>query len=257
MTPPYGVSRAGETFALRIFPVGEDAVCAREVAVVEWAGEHGIPVPRVRAVATWQGRSAQLLTWCAGNTLKELLETQPWQAERLGALFGETLAAIHRVLAPDTLPRVERWLDWKAPVDPALARTLRRLESSAPVLVHLDYHPLNVLSDGTRITGVLDWVNARAGDLRADLARTVTILRLDACPPGRRGKGPCAVLHRFERGWRARYERIAGPASDLAPFYAWAGTAMERDLAHKRPPECLARVRAWTRHWQARTGRMC
>src|SRR5438132_39917 len=41
-------------------------------------------------------------------------------------------------------------------------------------LLHLDYHLLNVMTDRSRVTGVLDWTNARAGDPRADLARTFT-----------------------------------------------------------------------------------
>jgi aminoglycoside phosphotransferase (APT) family kinase protein len=108
------------------------------------------------------------------------------------------------------------------------------------------------MSDGTRVTGVLDWINARAGDPRADLARTITILRLDGCPPGLRTLPPCAVLRHFERGWRAAYTRAASWPADLAPFYAWAGAVMERDLAGKRTPEVFGRVRAWTRRWQAR-----
>src|SRR4030042_1376357 len=51
--------------------------------------------------------------------------------------------------------------------------------------VHMDFHPLNVLSDGRNITGVVDWTNAAAGDARADLAWTVTLLRMGPLPPSR------------------------------------------------------------------------
>jgi hypothetical protein len=102
---------------------------------------------------------------------------------------------------------------------------------------------------------VLDWINARAGDPRADVARSATILRLDDCRPDLRNLPVCAVLRLFERGWRAGYTCVTGWPADLAPFYAWAGAVMEHDLAHKRPPEFFDRVRAWTRHWQTRATR--
>ena len=45
------------------------------------------------------------------------------------------------------------------------------------MLLHLDYHPLNVLGEAGAISGVLDWTNADGGDPRADVARTGAILR--------------------------------------------------------------------------------
>src|SRR5436853_495789 len=86
-------------------------------------------------------------------------------------------------------------------------REVAALAGAAPrsdALLHLDFHPLNVLVDGRRVTAVIDWANARAGDPRADLARTLTILRLSPVPP------------RFARlvgvlvaGWRGGYEAEA------------------------------------------------
>ena len=104
---------------------------------------------------------------------------------------------------------------------------------------------------------MIDWANARPGDPRADLARTMTILRLDvrahtrSVPPA-----VAAVLPLFDRGWRHGYARVAGPeaATDLPAFLAWAGAAMERDLAGRRDPAFLRRVRAWTARWAARAG---
>ncbi len=47
-------------------------------------------------------------------------------------------------------------------------------------LVHMDYHPLNVMVDGVRVTGVLDWVNADVGDRHLDAAMTAVILSSSA-----------------------------------------------------------------------------
>lgn len=60
--------------------------------------------------------------------------------------------------------------------EPLQAR-LRAISLRKDALPHLDYHPLNVRTDATGLTAVLGWADARAGDPRADLVRSVTILR--------------------------------------------------------------------------------
>jgi aminoglycoside phosphotransferase (APT) family kinase protein len=70
---------------------------------------------------------------------------------------------------------------------PGLKDALRRLTSRAgayrvadPSIVHMDYHPLNVLVDGVRVTGVIDWVNTDVGDRHLDAAMTAAILSSSA-----------------------------------------------------------------------------
>ena len=46
-----------------------------------------------------------------------------------------------------------------------------RQAQGRPSILHLDYNPYNVAVEGDRISGLLDWTNARIGDPRADLAR--------------------------------------------------------------------------------------
>jgi hypothetical protein len=187
--------------------------------------------------------------------MAEELRARPWRAWKLGVRFGRMQAAIHAVPAPGALRRYpDSWIAWAGPAAEPLQARLRAADHRADALLHLDYHPLNVMTDGTRVTGVLDWTNARAGDPRADAARTVTILRVDV-----KGGGASLVLERgvrwlFEQGWRHGYTRAAGPLGDLTPFYAWAGAVMGRDLAHKRGPRELARIHRWTTTWNRRAG---
>ncbi len=70
---------------------------------------------------------------------------------------------------------------------PGLRDALRRLTSRAGAyrvaessIVHMDYHPLNVLVDGMRVTGVIDWVNTDVGDRHLDAAMTAAILSSSA-----------------------------------------------------------------------------
>jgi aminoglycoside phosphotransferase (APT) family kinase protein len=70
---------------------------------------------------------------------------------------------------------------------PGLKDALGRLHARAAefrnapaAVVHMDYHPLNVLVKGTRVTGVIDWVNTDIGDRHLDAAMTSVILRSSA-----------------------------------------------------------------------------
>lgn len=129
------------------------------------------------------------------------------------------------------------------------------------VLLHLDYHPMNVLTDGTHITAVLDWVNTMAGDPRIDYARTVTILRVDPFSPEPISPQVRAMRRLLTRAWQQGYEEIAGEVSDMAVFYAGAGVLMQYNLDrrvanpdHWLQPHHLDPVRRWTRYWRSCAG---
>jgi aminoglycoside phosphotransferase (APT) family kinase protein len=65
----------------------------------------------------------------------------------------------------------------------ALARVTERAHSfraAPPALVHMDYHPLNVMVERVRVTGVIDWVNTDVGDRHLDAAMTAVILSSSA-----------------------------------------------------------------------------
>jgi aminoglycoside phosphotransferase (APT) family kinase protein len=55
-----------------------------------------------------------------------------------------------------------------------------RYSPAPPALVHMDYHPQNVMVSGRRVTGVLDWVNADYGDRYLCAATTAVILSTTA-----------------------------------------------------------------------------
>lgn len=65
----------------------------------------------------------------------------------------------------------------------ALAKLRMRaahFRDAASSIVHMDYHPQNVMVSGMRVTGVIDWVNADIGDRHLDAAMTATILSSSA-----------------------------------------------------------------------------
>ncbi len=250
-TAIWRVQRADGDYALRVFREGEEDACEIERAVMRAASAAGLPVPAVHAAGSWRGRPALLLTWLPGLPVGEELRRTPWRAWALGASFGRAQADIHALAAPSPLAEhPNAWIDWLGPDHPALAERLRQGRYQAAALLHLDYHLLNVLTDGAQVTGVLDWRNAMAGDPRADAARTVAILRIDYT--GRLSLAERAVRWLLERGWRAGYEERAGPLGEMRLFYAWAGAVMLRDLASKRKAADLARIQRWTEKQWAR-----
>ncbi|MDP9375569.1 MAG: phosphotransferase [Chloroflexota bacterium] len=260
-TAIWRVERGGERYALRLFRLEQAAACRHEVAAMRAAAEGGVPVPRLYAEGVWQGRPVLLLSWCPGRTLLEEVQARPWRGWTLGVAMGRMHARVHAIPAPEALRRnPDAWIDWAGPVDAALRARLLAVAPDTPALLHLDYHPLNILTDGADITAVLDWANTRAGDRRADLARTLAILRLAPPEPG---ASPLLMLGRrvLERAWRRGYRQVAGRVAGMAPFYAWAGGTMARDLASKlgRPGVWLERrhldaIEGWAAVWRRRAG---
>jgi len=225
---------------LRVFRQDQTAQWQREVQVMQAAVEHGLPVPRVHASTVWQGRPALLLSWCPGRPLLEEVRARPWRVWALGVAMGRVHARIHGVPGPDSLRALQP-----------------RPLPAGDALLHLDYHPLNVMSSHRGITCVLDWANAAVGDPRADLARTVTLLRLAPAPPGTPALLLTGLRRLLELAWRTGYQQTGGRFQDMAPFYAWAGAMMEADLRPKlgRPgvwlqPSDLERIHRWTDRWK-------
>ena len=261
-TSIWRVERADGAFALRLFRAEQVAVCRRETVAMRAAESAGLPVPRIHAEGAWRGRPALLLSWCAGRPLGDELRTRPWLIWRLGLAFGRMQARIHAVPAPDPLRQdPESWIRWSGPDEAGLQARLRGLAPRADALLHLDYHPLNVLADRVGNLTVLDWANARAGDPRADLARTLAILRLSPRPSGGLGVTIAILLRILERAWCRGYLQVAGSVRGMAPFYAWAGAVMARDLAPKlgRPgvplgSRHLEAIGRWTDGWKRRAG---
>ena len=242
-TTLWRVDSQGRSFALRVFSVEQARTSQREAVVMRALSEQGLPVPALRAEGVGQGRPALLLDWCPGRTVMEELTARPWHIWRLGVEMGRMHARIHLASVPAEVthdfPRVE----------------VKLQESPQTKILHLDYHPLNVMTDGQQITGVLDWSNAKVGDARADLARTVTLMRLAPIPPG----FPLPVVRVFrqllEAAWRRGYREQAGtnPFVEMDPFYVWAGEWMEQDFRPKlgRPgvwlrEKDLVRIHQWT-----------
>jgi aminoglycoside phosphotransferase (APT) family kinase protein len=254
----------GELHALRVYPDPERALGARnEEAALSACVAAGVPAPAVEATGQWEGRPLLVLSWCPGRTCLDTMLRRPWSTWRLGLSLGRQQARIHRVPPPSILLEgaPEYWLAKGALQCPEVFDRVRRMVLSTASLIHLDYHPLNVLTDKGRITGVLDWSNAGAGDPRADFARTAALLLTASSPPGPARLLIGAARRLFYLAWRRGYVSEAGPLGDLASLMAWAGATRLQDLeyARSRPQswageEDFAAARRWVERWKRRAG---
>ncbi len=84
-------------------------------------------------------------------------------------LLDRVLATIAARVADGPLPGLRDALN-------SVTERAQLFREAPPSIVHMDYHPLNVMVRGMRVTGVIDWANADVGDRHLDAAMTAVIL---------------------------------------------------------------------------------
>lgn len=222
-----------------LYRVGEELVARlprRQVAVPlieseqRWLPElaRGLPIPVPEPVAIgvpgagypwpWTlcrhlpGESLLSVTDAGGQLADPVVE-----ARRLGAFHH----ALHRPAAPEAppnpfrgVPLVERHdrligqlddlgdaID-RAAADAAWDDALTTPPYDGPPLwLHGDPHPGNLLTDGTTISGVIDFGDLTAGDPATDLAAGWLVFETEARPAYREATGADDATWRRARGW--------------------------------------------------------
>jgi aminoglycoside phosphotransferase (APT) family kinase protein len=159
--------------------------------------------------------------------------------------MGRLQRTLHAVAAPSEVRAAAS--DSLHPFD--AGREVRNLPHGE-ALIHLDWHPLNLLYDAEldEITGIIDWDNARRGHPLLDLARTQSMLTVEPAlatfPEAVR-----AGLDKFVAAWADGY----GPEARTIPSAClrWAGLVMLADLAprYAADPARLGPLRRWTDSW--------
>lgn len=200
----------------------------RERVALDACADAGLPAPRIETAGEFEGLPALVMSWCPGKPLLSAIESRPWLTWRLGRLFGNAQARVHAVAPPGEL-LANAPGDWAARAGErhiALSEHVLSLRPSTSSLIHMDFHPLNLIVEGNTLTGIIDWSGAAAGDRRADLARTVATLIAAPIPPGPLSPLLNVARKLIIRAWRSGYEEMAGPMPDYRPFLAWAGATL-------------------------------
>jgi len=236
-------------YALRVLPRHRQEQFDGEKRMIDLAFASGVPVPKVLSVHSYGEWSTMLMQWAKGQTVLEELVDHPENAYLLGMEFGKVQAIIHSGRTSISAVTLKGWIEPATDEERELLKRLQQTTVQKDRLLHLDYHPLNVLTDGCTVTAVIDWANASIGDPRFDLARTMSILRLEKLNPVL--VSIREAIAEFELGWKEGYEQAMGRSAfeSMPLYYAWAGLRMIRDLAGRRMEEDYLRMRQWVDDW--------
>lgn len=255
---PIATGRTAEVFAwgegrvLKLFR--EDwgmETAAHEADLARVIYDAGAPAPQVFGATEVAGRAGVIYERIAGSSLLGELSAHPLRLPYVARTLAEAHAAMHARTVPGLPPLREvlaRRIQSATPLPPghrdAALRVLDTLPDGA-ALCHGDYHPDNVLLSA-RGPLVIDWENAALGDLLADVARTLLLVRAivvyEPSPPARLVKG--AVRPAFSALYLRRYRWLA--PFDAARLAAWELPVTAARLCEGVTPEeayLLARVK--------------
>lgn len=141
-----------------------------------YALSKGLPVPKIIEVTKIDGRQAIMMEKISGRTLGELLLENRNLAQHYMEMSIDIQQSIHRISADSFEPMTEkltRQIGAAERLSQSQKTALFLKLSEMPVkkqLCHGDFHLFNLIMDD-QVT-IIDWVDASAGDSRADVYRT-------------------------------------------------------------------------------------
>ena len=238
----------GVPLAVRLHRLDSTTV-ERELVALRVARTAGVPVPEVVATGTWRGRHVAVTSWCAGKTVAELLRTTTGDEQAaIAHRFGHAQAVLHSTeLGRSDLAELR-----------AVGRAVPGLEVAAsPTLLHMDFHPLNVLDDGSRVTGIVDWANTTVGDRRFDIARTRGLFALAGVFAPEIAARAEQAADELTAWWAEGYSTVLPMPDDeeLAPFFVDAAASMSSDWeprirSGQVDGTILAALERWAARWR-------
>lgn len=137
----------------------------------------GLPVPYIYEVTKVNGSQAIIMEHIEGKTIGELILNDMTKAEQYLMLSVDIQLKIHAVKAPDLELMTDKLhrqiLSADLLKDKQKNALLEKLFSinHNKYLCHGDYHVFNLIIKENQFT-IIDWVDASAGDVRADVYRT-------------------------------------------------------------------------------------
>ncbi|MYL46448.1 phosphotransferase [Virgibacillus halodenitrificans] len=154
-----------------------DNESTKEANKQKYAYSCGLPVPRVLDVIVINGKQAIVMEYVKGETLGDLFLKDKEQAECYLNTSINMQQKIHSIIPDSIEPMYEklyRQIEAITIIDESKKNyLLNKLESLTfeNRLCHGDFHLFNLIEAGNELV-VIDWVDASAGDFRADVYRT-------------------------------------------------------------------------------------
>jgi len=224
--------RKREQLILRLYP-GDDAAgkSAREFGAMGKLYQLGYPVPKVIRLeqdSALLGKPFVLMEKIDGRSLGAISDASPMPRKlQLLALFCRMFAdlhtldwrpfalgpSLHEVQRPDETMR-HQLSHWQAhthalqfdafdPVFAWLGERLPDVQFGPPSVIHMDYHPYNILLREDGAAFVIDWTNVAVSDYRLDLSWTLLLMSTYGSPESRE-----FVLGEYERAAGHSVEQI-------------------------------------------------
>ena len=153
-----------------------DTESAYEANKQRFAYACGLPVPKVLDVTKIDGKQAIIMEYIEGKTIGELFFEDMERAEYYIGLSIDIQQKIHQMRAESLEPmseKIQRHLKDSSLDEFQKEILIKKLNSMTYEnrLCHGDFHLLNLIMSGGKVT-IIDWVDASAGDIRADVCRT-------------------------------------------------------------------------------------
>jgi aminoglycoside phosphotransferase (APT) family kinase protein len=214
-----------------------------EFAAQQHMGRVGYPVANPLLLEEKEsplGGPFMIMERAPGQTFLDYMLRHPWRIIDGPTLMAELHARVHRLPADGfptrpgpflthhfqemraiiedyQLPGLKPGLDWLYRHRPAPPRR--------PSIVHLDYHPLNLIYDRDHFTAVLDWTESDVGDAHADIAATIVLFKAVPVQISRFMHRLAALPGRgmLRRRYVRAYRRLLPLDRGLLSYYtAWA-----------------------------------
>ncbi len=165
----------------RIIKLFKDSMPEKEAAFEakkqRYAYSHGLPVPFVFDVTVIGNRQAIVMEYAAGKTIGALLFNNTSASEHFMKLTIDVQMRIHGVKAEGIelmAVKLKRQLSQASALNDnqkeILLRELRSMRFDIR-LCHGDFHMFNLIETESDIV-IIDWVDASAGDVKADVCRS-------------------------------------------------------------------------------------
>ena len=176
------IYRDGNT-AIKLYVNAPSDEAYHEAEWQRFACSAGLPVPAVYGVRKYEDNAVALdMQYIDG---RPLIQSGMDKDERRNAIHTlvKLQCEVHKVHT-NGLRKLTELLAWKIRTTQYLEEIqkdrllilLSQLEDDSDNLCHGDFHPLNVLYDGSK-HWIIDWVDAAAGNPYADVCRTYLIFR--------------------------------------------------------------------------------
>ncbi len=211
----------------------------KEYRISKTVEELGIPIPKVKAMLEYEGRTGIVYERILGKPLLKLLIEKPWIAGGLAKTIARLHYSMHQQNAgglPDCVDTL-RWRINHADILPLRQKeeVLKVLESlpKGSSVCHGDYHPGNIIQSNGRCV-ILDWMTATAGQPAYDVARTMYLIK-DAALPDYFPSVVKLVMNGMRRRLAKRY---------LSCYIKLSGM-QRKEIAAWRLPLIAARLTEW------------